>query len=33
LNVFDQRIDHLVDLVTAVSWEADCPRVPDHAVR
>lgn len=33
LNVFDQRIDHLVELVGAVSWETDRPRVPNQAVR
>lgn len=33
LNVFDQRIDHLVELVDAVSWEPDRPRVPNHVVR
>lgn len=33
LNVFDQRTDHLVDVVEALTWENGRPRVPDHAVR
>lgn len=33
LNVFDQRIDHLVSMLPAVSWESDRPRVPDEAIR
>lgn len=33
LNVFDQRTDHLVELVTAVSWDDDRPRIPPQAVR
>ncbi|WP_254532850.1 hypothetical protein [Natrinema gelatinilyticum] len=33
MNVFDQRITDLVELVDAVSWETDRPRVPDQAVR
>ena len=33
MNVFDQRITDLVELVTAVSWENDRPRVPNQAVR
>jgi hypothetical protein len=33
LNVFDQRIDQLVELADAVSWEPGRPRVPNHAVR
>jgi hypothetical protein len=32
LNVFDRRIDHLVDLITAVSWETDRPHLPADAV-
>ncbi|AGB15616.1 hypothetical protein Halru_0997 [Halovivax ruber XH-70] len=30
LNVFDQRIDRLVELVDAVSWKTDQPRIPDR---
>lgn len=33
MNVFDQRITDLVELVDAVSWETDQPRVPDRAAR
>lgn len=33
MNVFDQRITDLVELVGAVSWENDRPRVPNQAVR
>lgn len=33
MNVFDQRIDHLVDIVDAVTWENDRPRVPSKVVR
>ncbi|WP_136601213.1 hypothetical protein [Salinigranum halophilum] len=33
MNVFDQRITDLVELVDAVSWENNRPRVPNQAVR
>lgn len=33
LNVFDRRITDLVELVDAVSWESERPRIPDQAVR
>lgn len=33
MNVFDQRLTHLVDLIDTVSWENDRPRVPNHAIR
>jgi len=32
-NVFDQRMSHLVDLITAVTWEHGHPTVPDQAIR
>jgi hypothetical protein len=33
MNVVDERVDQLVEVVGAVSWENDPPRVPDRAVR
>lgn len=33
MNVFDHRITDLVELVDAVSWENDRPRVPTQTVR
>lgn len=33
LNVFDQRMDHLVELLTAMTWIDDDPQIPDHAIR
>lgn len=33
MNVFDRRITDLVELVAAVSWETERPRVPNQAVR
>lgn len=33
MNVFDQRIIDLVELVDAISWQNDRPRVPTQAVR
>jgi hypothetical protein len=32
LNVFDQRIDHLVDLLAVVAWDDDRPHVPSDAI-
>jgi hypothetical protein len=33
LNVFDERIDHLVDILDALTWDNATPRVPKQAVR
>lgn len=33
LNVFDQRIDGLVDILTALTWENTVPEVPQQAIR
>lgn len=33
LNVFDQRIDDLVDVLDALTWEHTVPDVPTQAVR
>lgn len=33
LNVFDQRTDDLVDVLGAITWENDLPRVPKRVVR
>jgi len=33
LNVFDHRIDDLVDVLTALTWEHNIPEVPQQAVR
>lgn len=33
LNVFDQRIDHLVEILDSLSWTNDHPLVPERAVR
>lgn len=33
LNVFDERTDHLVELLASLSWENERPRIPDRAVR
>lgn len=32
LNVFDQRMDSLVDVLGEIRWDDDCPHVPWHAV-
>lgn len=32
LNVFDQRLDHLVELLAVVSWDDDRPHVPSDAI-
>jgi hypothetical protein len=33
LNVFDQRIDDLVAVLTALTWEGNNPEVPQQAIR
>ena len=33
LNVFDQRVDDLVDVLDALTWEHTTPQVPKQAVR
>lgn len=33
LNVFDKRIDHLVDLVGSMTWRNDKPRIPTDAIQ
>jgi hypothetical protein len=33
LNVFDKRIDDLVDVLTALTWDNNVPEVPQQAVR
>lgn len=33
LNVFDQRTDHLVEILDALTWTDDRPEVPEHAIR
>lgn len=33
LNVFDQRITEVVEVLDAVTWEHDRPRIPSEAVR
>lgn len=33
MNVFDERTDHLVELVDVVTWGDDQPRVPNEVVR
>lgn len=33
LNVFDQRIDDLVDVLDALTWEHHTPHVPQEAIR
>ena len=33
LNVYDQRIDDLVDTLNALTWENELPRVPKQAVQ
>jgi hypothetical protein len=33
LNVFDQRMDHLVEILRAISWTDDRPHVPEQAIR
>jgi hypothetical protein len=33
LNVFEQRMDHLVAVLDVLTWETDRPTVPSHAVR
>jgi len=32
-NVFDRRMEHLVELVAAVTWEQERPKVPEEAVQ
>jgi hypothetical protein len=33
LNVFDQRVDDLVAILSSVTWEDEYPHIPDRAVR
>ena len=33
LNVFDQRIDHLLDILQSITWENGTPSVPSERVR
>ena len=33
LNVFDQRIDHLVEVLDSITWEDGLPSVPERNVR
>ena len=33
LNVFDERIDALVDILDALTWDNTIPRVPKQTVR
>jgi hypothetical protein len=33
LNVYDQRIDDLVDMINELTWENELPRVPKQEVR
>ena len=33
LNVFDQRIDDLVDVLTALTWDNNIPEVPQQVIR
>jgi hypothetical protein len=33
LNVFNQRLDDLVGIIDALTWENQLPTIPDHAVR
>ncbi|WP_136591990.1 hypothetical protein [Salinigranum halophilum] len=33
LNVYDQRVDELVETLPAVTWENELPRVPQQAIR
>lgn len=33
LNVFERRIDDVVDVLDALTWENDVPQVPQQAVR
>jgi hypothetical protein len=33
LNVFDRRIDDLVDILDVVTWEDGVPHLPNEAVR
>jgi hypothetical protein len=32
LNVFEQRIDDLVDTLDALRWQGEVPTLPDEAV-
>lgn len=32
LNVFDRRMDHLVEILTAMNWTDDQPHIPDRAI-
>jgi hypothetical protein len=33
LNVFDQRVEHLVEILDSLTWDNDRPTVPSAAVR
>lgn len=33
LNVFDQRTDHLVEILDSLTWEDERPAVPEQSVR
>jgi hypothetical protein len=33
LNVFDERINDLVDTLNALTWKNTTPRVPKQAIR
>lgn len=33
LNVFDQRMDHLVEILDSLSWQNDRPTVPNPTIR